>query len=149
MKKAGAILAFLVICIFLLMLQFGVPAPNVLNRAYTGVVANIREHNGDLSVNNLELNREEAQDVLKAIQSHSYARRFPDGNVSSYGSTREIIAFLLYREGEEETYDIFTINSAGVIGIGDFDRVGGYLLLPRSDRAQVQLFQTIYDVIPK
>lgn len=149
MKKAGAILAFLIICMFLLMLHFGVPAPNILSRTYTGMVVNIREHNGDLSTNNLELGQEEAQDILNAIRSRSYARRFPDGGVISYGPTREVLLFLVYQEGEVEKYDIFTINSAGVINIGDFDHTGGYLLLPRNDREQIQLFQTISDSFPK
>ena len=149
MKKAGATLAVAVVCVFLLTLHFGIPAPGVLNRTYTGVVANIRENIGDLSVNNLELRQEEAQDVLNAIQSHTYARRFPDGNVISYGSTQTVILFLIYQEKGAEKSDIFMISSAGVITVDDFRQGGGYILFPRDDRAQIQLFQTIYESIPK
>ncbi len=149
MKKAGAILAFLIICMFLLTLHFGIPAPNILNRTYTGVVVNIREQNGDLSINNLELGQEEAQDVLNAIQGHAYARRFPDGNVISYGSTQAVILSLIYQEKGAEKHDIFMITNTGVITIDDFKQGGGYLFLPRNDRAQILLFQTIYDSIPK
>ena len=149
MKKAGATLAVIMICVFLLTLHFGVPAPNILSRTYTGVVVNIRENDGNLSINNLELGQEDAQDVLKAIQSRSYARRFPDGNVISYGSTRAVILSLIYQEKGAEKHDIFMITNAGVISIDDFKQGGGYLFLPRNDRAQIQLFQTIYDSIPK
>ncbi len=149
MKKAGGILAFLAVCVFILMLHFGIPAPHALNRTYTGVVANIRENVGDLSITNLELAPQEAQAVLAAIQSHSYARRFPDGGVISYGSTRTIILSLVYQGEEAEKHDVFMITNAGVITIDNFKHGGGYLFLPRNDQEQRQLFETIYNAIPK
>lgn len=149
MKIKWAVFFLVALCGFLLVLFFGIPTPNVLNHAYTGVVANIREHNGDLSVNNLELAPDAAEDVLRAIQSHSYARRFPNGSIISPGPARAAMLFLVYEEEGTQKHDLFLITNAGVISIDTFETSGSYFFLPRNAKAQKQLFETILDSIEK
>lgn len=145
MKKAGATLAVVVVCVFLLALHFGIPAPNVLNRTYTGVTAGIREPDGSFSITDLQLGQKQAQDVLNAIQSRSYATPVSTGSVVAYAPTREAVLSLAYQVGGRDAITTFAISGAGVITIED----NVYILFPRDERAQIQLFQTIYDNIPK
>lgn len=149
MKTKWVVLLLLVLCGFLVVLYFGIPAPGILNHAYTGVVANIIENDGSLSVSNAELAPEAATNVLAAIQSHRYARRFPDGSAMSPGPVRMLILSLVYEEAGAEKHDLFAINSAGAITIDTFNTSGGYRFLLRNEKAQQQLFQTIYSAIPK
>ena len=145
MKTKWAVFFLLALCGFLLILFFGIPEPNAINRTYTGVAANIRENDGSLSVNNLELSPEAAQEVLTAVQSHSYAALFPNGTVVASAPTQAVILFLIYQTDGQDAYTMFTISSAGVITIEEKT----YVLFPKNDREQKQLFQTIYDIIPK
>ncbi len=149
MKTKWVVLLLLALCGFLVVLYLGIPAPGILNHAYTGVVANIIEDGGSRSVSNVELAPETAANVLAAIQSHRYARRFPDGRAMSPGPVRMLILSLVYEEAGAEKHDLFAINSAGAITIDAVSTSGGYRFLPRNEKAQQQLFQIIYNAIPK
>lgn len=145
MKTKWVGLLLLALCGFLVVLYFGMPAPGVLNHTYTGVIANIREVNGDLSVNNLELGPEEAQAVLKAIQNHTYATLFPNGTVIAYPPAQDVVLFLIDQADGQDAHTMVTVSSAGVITIDGKT----YMLFPKNERKQKQLFQTLYDIIPK